>query len=152
MSIGGGERFEGLVPGASLDVLLDDVAPNCIVAEPNPQTVTVVADEEVVVTFTVTCFTPGTFGSLEVAANSTCLMGQCSTPQPPDGYVLVVEAAGIRQTILANEVQLIEGVPMGEVSVRGVGCRPGETRCRRRSDLDGDRMGLHGSQRPRAAF
>jgi hypothetical protein len=52
---GAGQRFEGLAPGAVVEVRLDDVHANCTVSEPNPWQVTVVANAEIVLQFTVTC-------------------------------------------------------------------------------------------------
>ena len=65
------ELFDDLVTGEAVEVLLGGLAPNCTVDEANPQTVTVLAVETVVVDFTVTCVAAGPTGALEVTTVTT---------------------------------------------------------------------------------
>ncbi len=98
--------FQNVVAG-SVDVLLDGVAPNCTVAETNPQTVTVTEGEPTAVAFTVNC---AATGSLQITTQTT------GGAAPTDGFGLRI--AGEFYTTGANETQTFDGIVAGDVEVR----------------------------------
>ena len=105
------------VPAGFHAVGVADIPANCQLAEPNPRTVTVPADETANVPFTIICTTaPLSSGMLEIAVTTT--------GTDADGYLVSVDGGPV-QPISINGVLTITNVAAGSHSIQ-------------LSDLDGD--------------
>jgi hypothetical protein len=89
-------------------VELTDVAGNCILSGDNPRPVTVLADEEVAITFEVECF--ATAGVLQVVTETTGV-------NPDDQYTLAVDDMDAG-TMAANDTARTADLQTGEHTVR----------------------------------
>jgi hypothetical protein len=105
------------VPAGFHAVGVNGIPANCQLGEPNPQTVTVPADETANVAFTISCTTPAlSSGMLAITASTS--------GTDPDGYLVSVDGGPV-QPISMNGALTITNVAAGSHSIQ-------------LSDLDGD--------------
>jgi hypothetical protein len=89
---------------------VSDIPANCQLQEPNPQPVTVLADEIAKVSFTVTCTTPpAQTGVLSITASTS--------GTDPDGYLVSVDGGAV-QPISINGALTITNVATGGHSIQ----------------------------------
>ncbi len=114
--VGAGETFTapGIAQG-SHTIELGQIAANCTVSGPNPQTVMVTSGETARVAFDVVC--TATTGSMQVVVNTT------GSGLDPDGYTVQIDA-GDAQPIGVTASLTITGVAPGSHSVRLDGIAP----------------------------
>jgi galactose oxidase-like protein/Big-like domain-containing protein len=109
-----GELTRAVTPG-NHTILLAGIAPNCTVANANPNTITVVDRETTSFTFAVTC--RATTGSLQVSAATS------GSSLDPDGYTITLDGTDRGALGVSSAVTLAELVPGGHVV--GLGSIPG---------------------------
>jgi len=116
--VNGSFTYSGVPPG-DYSIELRDVASNCAVSGPNPQTVTVVSSDTAVAAFTVTC--TALTGDLQVSVATT------GGDLDPDGYMLRVDNRSPVPVTL-NGTVTIEGLIGGEhaVALEGLALNCGE--------------------------
>jgi TolB protein len=101
-------RIEDLLPG-NHEVVLDGVAPNCLLAGPNPRTVSVSAGDVTPVRFDVLCGSPP--GSLEIVVTTT------GDEPDPDGYLISLDGTpGV--PVGGSGTVTITNVAAGEHAIR----------------------------------
>lgn len=112
LAVNGSTTFTGVEEGAHV-ITLENVAPNCSVAETNPAGVDVTAGQTTEVTFTVTC--AATTGSVTVSASTS------GSELDPNGYSASVDG-GPEQPLAVNGSVQFAGLSPGshDVELTGV--------------------------------
>jgi WD40-like Beta Propeller Repeat len=103
------------LPAGDHELTLGGMAPNCVLAGPNPRTVTVTSGATARTTFEAECSTPT--GSIEITTTTT------GESPDPDGYSAALDGAPA-QPIGSNGTVTFAGVPAGDHTVGLTGVTP----------------------------